>query len=55
MDEEQLSRQYQQDTMYMVNPPSFATWLSDRQRKEEYYKNQERIASHPPDEDEWNK
>lgn len=55
MDQEQLRRQYQEDTMYMVNPPSFEAWMSNKERKDNYYKNQERIASHPPDEDEWNK
>jgi hypothetical protein len=41
--------------MYMVNPPSFEAWMRAKQRRDNYYKNQERIANHPPDEDEWNK
>lgn len=28
MNDQKLRRQYEEDTMYMVNPPSFATWLA---------------------------
>lgn len=36
----QLHRLYEQDTCMMVNPPTFTSWLSARNRREAYEERQ---------------